>query len=402
MASTPDPVSDRPAHFELRMGVLFAAIFVPMGIHLPYFPLWLEAQALSAPEIALILSAPMFVRVAAIPIVSTLADRAHDRIHVMIGLGIASLCVVLGYFLTAGAAAILAVSIVLAIVWSPTSTLADSLATSGVRRFGSDYARMRVWGSISFLLANLGGGFILARVAADAVIWLLAAGMVLVVAAAIVAPRLGRPRRPSQLSASELPGAGRVLSNPYFLFIAAGCGLVTASHGLLYAFASIYWKSLGIGAEMVGLLWGWSVIAEVMLFAAFRPVFGSLSAPLVLTIAATIAVLRWLAMPFIWPTGLGLAGFFAIQTLHAFSVGLTMLGLQKMIAEVVPEERMGSAQGSAAFISGAGLAMITLLSGPLYDAFAVDGFLFMAAAAAVAILCALLAWRSAPERGLRR
>ena len=35
------------------------------------------------------------------------------------------------------------------------------MALSGVRRFNSDYARMRVWGSISFLVANLAGGIAL-------------------------------------------------------------------------------------------------------------------------------------------------------------------------------------------------------------------------------------------------
>ena len=45
-------------------------------------------------------------------------------------------------------------------------------------------------------------------------------------------------------------------------------------------------------------------------------------------------------------------GFFAVQTLHALSTGLLLIGLQKMIGETVPEERTGAAQGIAYFANG--------------------------------------------------
>ena len=38
-------------------------LFVPLGIHLPSFPLWLQANGFDAEQIAIILAAPMFLRV---------------------------------------------------------------------------------------------------------------------------------------------------------------------------------------------------------------------------------------------------------------------------------------------------------------------------------------------------
>ena len=38
----------KPQRFELRLSLIFAAIFVPIGIHLPYFPLWLEDNGFDA------------------------------------------------------------------------------------------------------------------------------------------------------------------------------------------------------------------------------------------------------------------------------------------------------------------------------------------------------------------
>lgn len=394
--------SVKPPRFELRISLLFAAIFLPIGIHLPYFPLWLEGEGFSAGEIAVILSAPIFLRVFAMPVASALADRADDRVHVLIGLTVATLLVSLGYFLPARTTTVLVVSLALAIAWSPHGPIADSLAVSGVRRFGADYSRMRIWGSIAFLAANLAGGVVLAWHGAAVVPWLISGGLVVTCAAALWAPRLGRPRRPSQLSAVDLPLAGRVLSDPYFLSIAIGCGIVSASHGFLYAFGSIYWKGLGVAADMVGLLWAVSIVAEVVLFFAFRPLFGRMSAPTILLVASLAAVLRWAAMPFLWQAGLGVPGFAAVQALHGFSTGLTMLGLQRMIAETVPEDRMGAAQGVAVFASGAGMAAVTLASGPLYIAWGAGGFLVMAAIGLVGAGLALAAARSAPKDGFGR
>ena len=389
--------SVKPPRFEARMSLLFAAIFVPMGIHLPYFPLWLEERGFTAGQVGLILSAPIFVRLIAAPAITALADRAPERAYVLIGLAAASLVASLGYFLPAGPAFVLAVSLILSVVWSPHSPLADSLALSGVRRYGADYSRLRIWGTGSFLAANLVGGAVLARFDAGVVPWLLSAGLAGTLAAALAAPRLGRPRRPSQLAA-ELPDARRVLSEPYFLAIAFGCGSVVASHGFLYAFGSIYWRSLGIASDTVGFLWALMVLAEMFLLFGFRRLFSGVSVPAILAVCAGAAVLRWVAMPLVWPLGLGLAGFGLVQGLHAFSTGLTMLGLQKMIAETIPEERTGAAQGVAFAANSGGMALVTLASGPLYDHAGALGFLAMAAISAVGLVLSFAAYRLAPER----
>ena len=42
----------KPPRFELRVALLFVCVFMPNGIHLPYFPLWLELKQFSPAEIA--------------------------------------------------------------------------------------------------------------------------------------------------------------------------------------------------------------------------------------------------------------------------------------------------------------------------------------------------------------
>ena len=168
----------KPRHFELRISLIFAALFIPLGVHLPYFPLWLEANGFDAGPIAIILSAPMFLRVVTTPFITALADEAKDRANVLIALVAASLALSAGYFLEPTYLVVLGVSLALTVVWTPHSPLADSLALSGVRRFRSNYAKMRIWGSVAFLCANFGGGFVLAMTSPDAVPAMISIGLV--------------------------------------------------------------------------------------------------------------------------------------------------------------------------------------------------------------------------------
>lgn len=398
---TPDQMV-KPRRFEMRISLLFAAIFVPVGIHLPYFPLWLDHIGFSAAEIAVILATPMFLRVVTTPFITAFADRARDRADVLVIMAAAALALSFGYFLEPTYAVVLAVSIMLAVFWTPHAPLADSLALSGVRRFGSDYSRMRVWGSAAFLSANLAGGAILSGTGPVAVPFILSAGLAGTVVMALLAPRLGPPRKPSPLSAADLQEGAPSLLTPAFVYFVAGAGLVNSSHGLIYGFGSIYWNSLGLDETTVGALWAWAVVAEVGMFFAFTRLFSKTTPSMLLVFAGLAGIVRWTALPMIWPLGLGIGGFLAVQTLHAASTGFVLLGVQKMIAETIPEHRTGAAQGLAFFGNGFAMAAVTLASGPLYERLGGDGFFVMAVIAAAGVCLLLIGDRSTPQRRLGR
>jgi len=279
--------------------------------------------------------------------------------------------------------------------------MADSLALSGVRRFGSNYTAMRKWGSISYLCANVVGGFILAATGPQAVPVIIFVALAAALVAGLWAPRMGRPRKASPLSATDISHSAPSLFNAYFLYFTLGVGIITASHAFLYGFVSIYWKSIGISDSVVGLLWAWGVVSEVCMFVLFNRIFASVSVVRVMVIASIGSIVRWIAFPLVWPLGLGVAGFFGVQTLHSVSVAMVLIGLQKMIGETVSEERTGAAQGIAYFFNGFFMAAVTLASGPLYDRLGVDGFLAMIPIAIIGLVLIGLAARSAPQRRVR-
>ncbi|HEV7256077.1 MAG TPA: MFS transporter [Mesorhizobium sp.] len=394
MRQSPTSVSvgvSAPRLFQTRLAVLFAALSVSAGVFLPYFPLWLETVGLTPAEIAMVLGAPMFLRVLTTPVLSSWADRASDRATVLALVIPVSLLLSLGFFLPPTYALLLLLSLGLAVVWPVQTTLADSIALSGVRRFGADYSRMRVWGSISFLLANFAGGIVLARSGAGSVPLMFSASLLACFLASFLVPRVGPP----QAQRTHEPAVPIMRRRRLMLFLTA-TGFFHASHGFLWAFASIYWKSLGIDDTTIGALWAFSVVAETALFFAFPRWLAHLGAVRMASIAGAASVIRWCLFPMIWPLGWSLAGFFAVQALHALSTGLLILAIQKMIAESVPESQTGAAQGLHYFTSGFGMAAATVASGPLYATFGANGFLAMAGVAGLGLVFAVLAARSAP------
>ena len=97
-----------PLHpsFAWRLAVFYAALFVALGVQLPFLPLWLAAKGLEAGAIGVALALPMVVRVFEIPLATRGADR-HDALRTAIV--IAAAMSVLGYGvvgLAQGAAAI--------------------------------------------------------------------------------------------------------------------------------------------------------------------------------------------------------------------------------------------------------------------------------------------------------
>jgi len=394
---------EKPRLFELRMSILYMAVFIPSSLITPYLPLWLGESGFLAGEIGALLAIPMFARVVAGPTISALADRAPDRVPVLVGLAILATCAAAGYLLRPGYALVMLVSIVYAVFWGPLTPLSDSLALSGVRRFKSDYAKMRIWGSVAYFVMNVVAGWAMGWVGAEAFPWMLIAGSAgIVVTAWLLAPRIGPPLRPALQPVEALPRAAPVFRSPYFVLFLSASALFQASHAVLYTFATIYWKTIGIGGTTIGFLWSFSVMAEVALFALSGPLFRRLSADKVLILSGVLCIMRWGLFPFAWELGIGVPGFFLLQGLHAFSYSAGFLATQRMLAELVPEERIGAAQGVSYFGSNMLLAVLTLASGPLYAAFGVGSFIPMAVIAATGVILSVICLKLTPEGRLGR
>lgn len=376
--------------FAWRLGFLYAALFLVVGCYLPYLPVWLHWRSLDADEIAVLLATPLFTRILFTPVISFAADRVGGRRTILIALAWGSLLSFLLLWAASGFWQMLFASVVLAVNWTTIMPLIETVAVTGIRTGALDYGRVRLWGSLSFIVASLGSGLIIGKLGPEAVLPLLVAAAILLVLGAHLLPREfgGRwPPAPSVLRSLKLADAFDLVRAPLFLLFLLAASLIQASHALYYSFGTLNWRAQNIPDGAIGVLWSVGVVAEVALFAVSGRVIAYCGAARLLLLAGFAATLRWGIMaidPPLWATAL-------LQTLHAMSFGAAHLAAIHFLTHAVPEDRAATAQGLyAATVAGLALGAVTIASGPLYRIFAGGAY---GAMAVLALLGAASAYR---------
>lgn len=344
-----------------RLSIYFAALFAHAGLNLPFWPIWLEAQGLDADWIGLILAAAVWSRVISTPIVGAWADRsgAYRTILAALGFGGALSFALMG--IRDDPAWLLGFTILNGIMIMPTIALADNLTLMRSRQDGFDYARVRLWGSISFMVISvLAGLWLKDRDPQWIFILLLFIHGCFFLAALILPapPPLAENRRMGFRN-----GFAALVRAPGFLpfILAAAC--LQSSHGMLYAFGSLHWRSVGLDEDSIGFLWAVGVIAEILLFFAASRLLTWRGPEGLLLMGAIAAVVRWGLMGHVDNFWLLLP----LQILHALTFAAWHVGALHMVARLAPAHLQASAQGLYSTVGpGIGMGLVMWGGGFLY------------------------------------
>ena len=80
------PVPDPGTGILVRLAFFYGAVFALIGIHLPFWPVWLAAKGLGATEIGALIAAGVGVKVVFNPLIAHIADRRGQRRGIMLAL----------------------------------------------------------------------------------------------------------------------------------------------------------------------------------------------------------------------------------------------------------------------------------------------------------------------------
>jgi PPP family 3-phenylpropionic acid transporter len=247
-------ISAQPRHpggGATRLGAFYAASFLVVGIQLPFWPVWLTGRGLDAQEIAIVFAAAIWAKVIATPLLGALADRLGRRRAVMIALAASACVAYAGLWPVAGWWPLLALNLVAGMAQSALMPLGDSITLRAVREAGLDYGRIRVWGSVSFILASVGSGALLAlnpgAGAGDNQILLL----VLAASATLLFACIGIPRatRRTGVMRPRWAALGRLAADRRFWLFVASAAALQSSHQLYYGFGTLHWRVLGFSTR---------------------------------------------------------------------------------------------------------------------------------------------------------
>lgn len=353
-----------------RLSYFFAAVFLVIGIMLPFWPVWLQSRGLTEIEIGILLSAGMWVRAISNPLIAQQSDRLGRPRNVLIVLGWGALLAHVAYIPTYGFWPLLVVSVLAYMLFSPIMSLGDAVTMLKVQQGTIDYGRVRLWGSWTFIFAAILGGELIEGKPVDFILWLVIGSLVLLVIGCHLVPPTRTPGTTTFFAPLKEITRNRKLM--LFMFTA---GILQASHGVYYGFATLHWQAAGLSTLTIGILWAEGVIAEILLFAFSGKVMRHIGPIGMLAIAAAAGLVRWCTLSMT----VSLPALFAVQGLHAFTFGAVHLAAMHYIATNVPTTFSATAQSLySSTAQGCLMAASMVLSGWLYTEFSGKAFSAMA------------------------
>ena len=358
-------------HPDAAKSALFYAVFFSItGLTAPYWPVFLESRGVSPAEIGVLFGVGFALRPVAMPVIGYLADRYFGLRNMLIGLA-ALWALVLCLFIPAHGFWWLLILTPLSMMLH-LAPLADALTLRHQRVAGFSFGRVRLWGSIAFLVINMIGGIILTQLGPNGILGAIICFAVVLVGVA----SLLRPPDTVQIErTATLKGAARILARPFVLLGLLSAGLVDAAHATYYGFGSLNWRAQGLSPEAIGVLWGTGVVAEVVLLWFAGAWLRRQSGLVFIMIGGIAATIRWSVMALDPP----LALVFVLQNLHALTFGATFLGVMTFISRNIEPTYAGSAQGLYTAVGGGVLmSLASMLSGALFQAFGSSAYLAMA------------------------
>ncbi len=378
----PDRTASDNTRTAVRLAFFYAAVFFMIGVHVPFWPVWLAAKGLGPEEIGGIIAASVGIKVIFNPLIAHAADRLGRRRPIMIALSALAFASFTLFGVTDGFWPILLVSVMFFAVWSPIMPLGESLAMlTGQGARETDYGRVRLWGSLSFIAGAVGAGTVLAERPPEVIYWILLASLGLVVAVTLVLPATRAPA-----AAGGRFAALEVLRDSRFRLFIVATALIQASHSVYYGFGTLNWKAQGYSETVIGWLWAEGVIAEIILFAFGVKLVARIGPAKLIALGGLAGAIRWSV------TGLtpGLGILAVMQALHAFTFAATHLGAIYFISRRVPPALSASAQGLySAMVMGLALGAAMLLSGKLFALYGAGAYQAMAAMAALGTVAAI-------------
>ena len=141
-----------------RLAGFYFFYFAYLGAFAPFFTLYLDSAGMTAVQIGVLMSMPQLTRIVAPHLWGWLADRGGSRLRVAQLAGVAGTLAWLGVFASARFEWLFCVLLAMMFFWSAALPIVEATTLTHLGDETARYGRIRVWGSIGFIVAVSGVG----------------------------------------------------------------------------------------------------------------------------------------------------------------------------------------------------------------------------------------------------
>lgn len=366
-----------------RLSSFYFFYFGALGVLAPFWGLYLKELEFDALAIGQLMAIPLATKIIAPYVWGWLGDHLGQGMRIVrMGSLLTALIFVAVFFVEDFWPLALAM-VLFSFFWNAVLPQFEVVTFRYLGPKVERYARVRLWGSVGFILAVLALG-----VAVDAVGPRIILPVMLVIYVAIWVSSLlvaDPERHPHPHVQGHII---RVIARPSVLAFLVACFLMQAGHGGYYVFYSIYMEDMGYSKTLIGGLWALGVIAEVVVFIYMHQLLDRFGARKVLLASFFLAALRWLLIG-LFPQSMPL--MLLAQLLHAATFGTFHAAAIHLVHHYFVGKHQGRGQALYSSVSfGAGGALGSLFAGIMWDT--LGPFMTFLASTLVSLLALLIAW----------
>ncbi|MGZ8942740.1 MAG: MFS transporter [Methylobacter sp.] len=356
-----------------RLSGFYFFYFATVGTFLPYWSLYLKDSGFNPVQIGELFALLGGTRIIAPMLCGWIADHTGRHLRIIRITSFLTALLFAGFLYAKGYFWFAWITIAFGMFWNSTLPQFEAVTLYHLKDQAHRYSRIRLWGSIGFIVAVLGVGQLLDYQPLLIIPIAVAISMTLIWLVSLVTPSIQVPHH--ETAAVGIMQIMKSIELWAFLVVYL---LLQLAHSPYYVFYSIYLKHYQYTASLTGFLWALAVFAEIVLFIYMRQVLKRFSLRAILLTSILLSVVRWLII------GWGVDYFWLLlfaQLLHAATFGGAHVAAIHLVHLYFGDRHQGKGQALYASLTfGLGGMIGSYYSGYYWESFGAELVYSMAAA----------------------
>lgn len=389
--------SNSDTNSSFPYAALYFITFCSTGVLLVYMNLYLKRAGLSDSQLGTVAAIPSLMTIFSPPLWGMLADSVKDMRRILVVLFLGAGIVYPLLLFTNNYYFLLGIVMLTSFFYLPNIPLNDALTLDHIARYGGDYGRIRLWGSVGAASSMLIFKIIL-KDQSDfmnqfgyglfSIFVFFVAFRVLGAIWSFIIPKPEDVESRKPIKWRELT---KFITANLILVLTAGL-IARAAMQAYYVFFSIYLDQLGIADSSKGIFWALGVASEVgMMFFV-----GKLIKKIGIKWTLVLSMLGMSVRLFIYSSKPPVVGILFTQLFHALTFSTFHTSILDFVSTVLPDRIRASGQTLYnAVVWGLGGVIGAKICGELSDAYGIfNMFKFSSFIALLALVITLIFIRS--------
>ena len=335
--------------------------FGQLGIFMPYVGLFLDDKGFSSSQIGSLLASAALFRMVGPYLWAGKADKKGNTAEVLRIGSFAAFVVFCGIFVVNGYWLITFTLCLMMLFWTAVLPQLEVITLNATAKTKGGYGKLRLWGSIGFIVCSLLAGSLIDIYGPGIVAVLTSGSLLLIYISSLFVANPKHTQAKQQKSSGDWKQALSVL---FIIFMLANT-LLQVSFGSYYNFFALYMSDLAYTGLQTGVFIAAGVVAEIFIFIYADKLVKRFKVLHLLALSIFVTGLRWLCLAYFAHSG---TVILLSQVLHAFSFALSHVASIYFLTHYFSIEFQSRAQAIYLSISfGLGTAIGSYFSGMTWE-----------------------------------